>query len=98
MEAPNNEDMLDDWSRQILKGIRKANYKLIIETAAQNGSLVIGDSKGKHWHEPANAMLEKLITEDSVEFRQVFKEHFKPNSYNPLVYQYLSRLNQTESS
>jgi hypothetical protein len=96
MQAVNNKDELDDFSERLLKGLRKSNYKLIIETAAQNGSLVIGDSKGKWWHEPANAMLDELIAEDSEEFRQIFKEYFKPNFYNPLAYQYLSCLNQTE--
>ena len=97
MTEANNDDLLEDWSERIMKGIRKAHFKLVIETAAQNGSLVIGDLKGNCWHEPANAILEKFINEDSEEFRQVFKENFKPNFYNPLAYQYLSRLNQMES-
>lgn|GEM_PF-4078237 len=97
-EAANKKELLDDFAEPLLKGLRKSNYKLIIETAAQNSSLVIGDSKGKHWHEPANAMLDKLIEEDSEEFRQVFKEYFKPNFHNPLAYQYLSRLIEKESS
>jgi len=45
MEAANKKELLDDFAERLLKGLRKSNYKLIIETAAQNSSLVIGDSK-----------------------------------------------------
>lgn len=47
-----------DLSQRILSGVRKAYFKLVEETAARNGTLVI-EQNGKVVHVPAKELLEK---------------------------------------
>ena len=47
-----------DLSQRILSGVRKAYFKLVEETAARNGTLVI-EKNGKVVHVPAKELLEK---------------------------------------
>ncbi len=48
-----------DFSLKILAGARKAYYKLLEETAARNGSLVV-ERDGKVVHIPAKQLLQEL--------------------------------------
>jgi hypothetical protein len=65
---------LDDFAERIMKGVRKANYKLVIVSAANNDSLVIGDLTGKSKLVPAKEILAQLKAENSEEFQAVFEE------------------------
>jgi hypothetical protein len=47
-----------ELSQRILSGVKKAYYKLVEETAARNGTLVI-EQNGKVVHVPAKELLEK---------------------------------------
>lgn len=47
-----------ELSQRILSGVKKAYYKLVEETAARNGSLVI-ERNGKVVHVPAKDLLKK---------------------------------------
>ncbi len=47
-----------ELSQRILSGMKKAYYKLVEETAARNGSLVI-ERNGKVVHIPAKELLKK---------------------------------------
>jgi hypothetical protein len=64
----------DDFADKIIMGVRKANYKLVIEAAVKDESLVIGDEKGNSKLVPAKELLEKLIKDDSDEFRSVLDQ------------------------
>jgi len=64
----------DEFADRVIKGVRKANYKLVIVAAANNESLVIGDVGGKSKLVPAKEILEQLKTENSEEFKSVFEE------------------------
>jgi hypothetical protein len=47
-----------ELSQRILSGVKKAYYKLVEETAARNGSLVV-ERNGKVMHVPAKELIEK---------------------------------------
>ena len=68
------ENEWDDLAERIIKGVRKANYKMAIVAAANDESLVIGDTKGNSKLVPAKEILENLIAENSEEFKLVFEE------------------------
>lgn len=47
-----------DLSKRILEGVRKAYHKLLIETAARNGKLVV-ERKGKEAYVSAKVLLKE---------------------------------------
>jgi hypothetical protein len=47
-----------ELSQRILSGVKKAYYKLVEETAARNGSLVV-ERNGKVMHVPAKELIKK---------------------------------------
>lgn len=49
-----------ELSKKILEGVKKAYYKLVQETAARNGFLVV-ERNGKVQQVPAIQLLEELI-------------------------------------
>ena len=74
MKIDGKQIEFDAFSDMIIKGVRKANYKLVIVAAANNESLVTGDDQGNSKLIPAKEILEKFIAENSEEFRSVFEE------------------------
>jgi hypothetical protein len=60
MTIKNKEVSLDELSQNILQGINKAIRKLVEKTAAENGSLIIGNLDGTCKDVPAKELLEKL--------------------------------------
>lgn len=55
----NSSKQISDFSSKILNGARKAYYKLLEETAARNGSLVV-ERDGKVVQIPAKQLLKEL--------------------------------------
>ena len=60
MIVNNTELSFDELSDKILIGINKANRKLVEKTAAENGSLIIGNLDGTCKDVPAKELLKKL--------------------------------------
>jgi hypothetical protein len=60
MTIKNKEVSLDELSQNILQGINMAIRKLVEKTAAENGSLIIGNLDGTCKDVPAKELLEKL--------------------------------------
>jgi hypothetical protein len=48
---------INELSEKIMRGLKIAIKKLVEDTAAQNGSLVIGDKDGNILHVPAKDLL-----------------------------------------
>ena len=51
------ENKLDDLSQKVMQGMKIAMKKLVEETAAKNGNLIIGDAKGAIKSVPAKELL-----------------------------------------
>jgi hypothetical protein len=51
---------LDEFAEKVLLGARLAYKKLVIETAAKNGSLVVRDKEGIIREVPAKELLKDL--------------------------------------
>ncbi len=54
------EKKMSELSTKILKGMQIAIKKLVEETAARNGELVVGDKDGIPKHVSAKALLETV--------------------------------------
>ena len=54
------DDELKDLSEKVLKGIQKAVDELVIETAARDGKLVIGEDDGSFKWVPAKELLKDI--------------------------------------
>lgn len=60
MIVNNKEVSFDDLSEKILLGINIANRKLVEKTAAENGSLIIGNIDGSFKDVPAKELLKEM--------------------------------------
>ena len=56
----NDKISFNNFSEKILLGLKIANRKLVEETAAKNGSLIICNIDGSWKDVPAKELLEKL--------------------------------------
>lgn len=50
----------EEMGKKILTGLRLAKQRLIEQTAANNGSLVVGDENGNTISVPAKELLKKM--------------------------------------
>jgi hypothetical protein len=64
MMVNNKEICFDELSNKILLGINKAVCKLVEKTAAENGSLIIGNIDGTCKDVPAKKLL-KILNQES---------------------------------
>lgn len=63
MIVNNKEVSFDELSNQILSGVNKAILKLVEKTAAENGSLIIGNIDGTCKEVPAKELLKALTAQ-----------------------------------
>ena len=65
-----------DQNERILYGIRKAFYKMVLKSAAKDGTLILQTEKSGNNKIPAKEVLEKLLKEHPEEIKAFHNDGF----------------------